>query len=135
MEAVQDFPECDACLDRQSESEAIEICPKCRRQILPQLKQPGWARLIGFTNPEEEKEAEPDAPTAKAQRRNARKFGKNSPTDEGLTCHFCVGGCSAPVSSRGLMCGPCGEETRSRSNSRKVSGVHYTGLAGQPRIA
>jgi hypothetical protein len=136
MGTVQDdTPECDACVDQQADSEDILLCPKCERQILPQLKQPGWARLIGFTNPEEEKEPDPTPEAAKAIRRNDRKYHKRSTLESGLTCYFCNGGCGQPVNALGLVCGPCGEERRTVAHSRKVSGVHYEGMNGKARPA
>lgn len=136
MGTVQDaLPECDACIDRQSETAAIELCFKCRRQILPQLKSPGWARLIGWTNPEKEPEPEPSPDAQKAIRRNQRRYTKRSEIEDGLLCHFCSGGCGSPVNNYGLICGPCGEEKRTVAHTRKVSGVHYNGMNGSARPA
>jgi hypothetical protein len=112
------------------------LCHKCERQILPQLKQPGWARLIGFQAPPvDEPEAEAEPAVAKAQRRNSRKYSKRSQIEEGLTCYFCPGGCGTPVNAFGLICGPCGEEKRTVASTRKVSGVHCEGLRQSARPA
>lgn len=128
MESVHDDSvECDRCLELQAEVEDKPLlCTKCERQILPQLKQPGWARLIGFQAPPvEEAEPEPSAPVAKAIRRNQRRFNTKN-TEDGLTCHFCPEGCGSPVNARGLVCGPCGEDVRARKANR--GRTHYSGL-------
>lgn len=131
MESVQDdTPECDRCLELQAEvADKPLLCSKCERQILPQLKEPSWTRLIGFTNPEPETEPEPSAPAQKAIRRNQRRFNTKN-TEDGLTCHFCVEGCGTPVNGRGLVCGPCGEDVRARRGSTR-NRVHYSGIKGQ----
>ncbi len=128
VETVQANFECEICLDWQNETDQIEICSKCRRQILPQLQQSGWIRLIGFTTPEPQAEPEDTAPVAKAKRRNERRFSNVKNPEDGLTCHFCAAGCSTPVSSHGMVCGPCGAQQRPRKAPTRVS---YKGLKGR----
>ncbi len=129
MGDVQDT-ECLVCIALQAEIHEIEMCPRCKRQILPQLKQPGWARLIGFTNPTPEPESVEPA-VKKARRRNARKYGKLAvKADPNLTPHFCAGGCSTPVHRNGLMCGPCGEDVRARNAAPPRREVSYRGFKG-----
>lgn len=102
----------------------VVMCRKCRKDILPQLAQPGWYKLRGSDHAKTDEQLA-SSPAKKAIRRNQRKFGKAAPRDD-YTPHFCPGGCGQPVNSAANYCGPCREEYRSRT--KHVPRTHYQGL-------
>lgn len=56
---------------------AIDLCPRCRRQVLPRLAQPSWHREK-HRAPHSEAEPDPSPQAQKAQRRNTRKAERSS---------------------------------------------------------